>query len=179
MYNNISGSVINKSIVHAAGADVNNEDSTDAAAVVFSKSPDVDFIAKVHSADVTGPYVVRLTHNHRVTTKVWVLIHLCDMSKALHLKLVENYSGPSLKAKVVDVRCLTVLPDATQVTSQYAVAASFKVLTDVLLEAPKVPMPGNVSTKAPVEAADVSEEIPAYAAVQTGPGDCSTTACSR
>ena len=37
----------------------------------------------------------------------------------------------------------------------------------VLLDAPNVLMPGTVSTKAPMEATDVSEEITANAAVQT------------
>ena len=60
------------------------------------------------------------------------------------LELMENYSGPRLKAKEVDIRRLTVL-----------------------LDAPKVPMPGIVSTKAPMEATDISKEIPADAAVQT------------
>jgi hypothetical protein len=43
-----------------------------------------------------GPYIVRLSTNHKLTTKVWVLIYLCDQSKALHIEIVEDYSGPGL-----------------------------------------------------------------------------------
>ena len=44
------------------------------------------------AADVTGPFRVKF----KKVPKVWILIYQCQVSKALHLELVDSYTGPSL-----------------------------------------------------------------------------------
>ena len=48
------------------------------------------------SIDLCGHFWVKPTNRSRSSVKVWILIYLCDVSKALHCELVEDYSGPGL-----------------------------------------------------------------------------------
>ena len=43
------------------------------------------------SADLAGPF--KLKYRER---KTWILIYLCNVSKALHFQLVENYSAKAV-----------------------------------------------------------------------------------
>ena len=60
------------------------------------------------SADVAGPYIIKLSP--KVNTMVWVLLYLCDVSKALHLELVENYSGPAMVTALKSVFAIRNCP---------------------------------------------------------------------
>ena len=62
------------------------------------------------SMDVARPYIIRLAHNYKATTKVWVLIYLCNITKSLHLELVENYSSPALVSTLKQVLAIHNTP---------------------------------------------------------------------
>ena len=57
-----------------------------------------------------------MAHNYKVTTKVWVLIYLCDVTKALHLELVEKYFGPALVSALKQVFAICNMP--SQITME-------------------------------------------------------------
>ena len=48
------------------------------------------------SADVSGPYIVWDKSSAKSVSQVWALIYLCNITKALHTEIVEDYSGAGL-----------------------------------------------------------------------------------
>ena len=48
------------------------------------------------SVDLVGHYWVKPTIGSKATIKVWILIYLCDVSKALHTEVLETCSGPGM-----------------------------------------------------------------------------------
>ena len=48
------------------------------------------------SADLSGSYIVQGRSSSTRISRVWVLIYLCDNTKALHTEVVEDYSGAGL-----------------------------------------------------------------------------------
>ena len=58
------------------------------------------------SADLAGPF--RIKYRER---KTWVLIYLCNVTKALHLQIVENYSAKAVTMALNTVFGIRNLPN--------------------------------------------------------------------
>merc|ERR1712240_610928 len=48
------------------------------------------------SVDIVGHFLVKLTMASRTQLKVWILIYLCDVSKALHTEVIDSMSSSSI-----------------------------------------------------------------------------------
>ena len=84
------------------------------------------------SADVARPYIVRLAHNYKATTKVWVLVYLCNVTKALHLQLVENYSAKAVTTAFNTVFGIRNLPSKITTDAGKNVTKSRKAIIETL-----------------------------------------------
>ena len=49
------------------------------------------------SVDLVGHFLVKPTMTSRTQLKVWVLMYLCDVSKALHTEVIDSMSSSALK----------------------------------------------------------------------------------
>ena len=79
------------------------------------------------SADLAGPF--RIKYKER---KTWVLIYLCNMSKALHLEPVENYSAKAVTTALNTVFGVRNLPDTIVTDAGKNVTKSRKLILDSL-----------------------------------------------
>ena len=59
------------------------------------------------SADLAGPF--RIKYRER---KTWILIYLCNVTKALHLQIVENYSAKAVTTALNTVFGIRNLPNS-------------------------------------------------------------------
>ena len=80
------------------------------------------------SADLSGPF--RIKYRER---KTWILIYLCNVSKALHLQLVENYSAKAVTTALTTVFGIRNLPNHITTDAGTNVSKSRKLI----LESPK------------------------------------------
>ena len=58
------------------------------------------------SADLAGPFKLKYKEK-----KTWILIYLCNVSKALHLQVVESYSAKSVTTALSTIFALRNLPN--------------------------------------------------------------------
>merc|ERR1712208_121700 len=48
------------------------------------------------SVDLVGHFLVKPTMTSRIQSKIWVLMYLCDVSKAIHTEVIDSMSSSSI-----------------------------------------------------------------------------------
>ena len=79
------------------------------------------------STDLAGPF--RIKYRER---KTWILIYLCNVTKALHLQLVENYSAKAVTTALNTVFGLRNLPSKITTDAGKNVTKSSKTIIESL-----------------------------------------------
>ena len=77
------------------------------------------------SADLAGPF--RIKYRER---KTWILIYLCNVTKALHLQIVENYSAKAVTTALNTVFGIRNLPNKITTDAGQNVAKSRKLILE-------------------------------------------------
>ena len=79
------------------------------------------------SADLAGPF--RIKYRER---KTWILIYLCNVTKALHLQIVENYSATAVTTALNTVFGIRNLPNKITTDAGKNVTKSRKLVLGLL-----------------------------------------------
>ena len=80
------------------------------------------------SADLAGPFRIKYREQ-----KTWILIYLCNVSKVLHLQLVENYSAKAVITALNTVFGIRNLPNHITTDSSKNITRSRKLIQESLL----------------------------------------------
>ena len=79
------------------------------------------------SADLAGPFRIKFRER-----KIWILIYLCNVTKALHLQLVENYSAKAVTTALNTVFGIRNLPNKITTDAGKNVVKSRKTIIESL-----------------------------------------------
>ena len=79
------------------------------------------------SADLAGPFRIKFKER-----KTWVLIYLCNISKALHLQPVENYTAKAIITALNNVFGVRNLPNTIITDAGKNVTNSRKLILESL-----------------------------------------------
>jgi hypothetical protein len=93
------------------------------------------------SVDLAGPFSVYASAKSRVLTKVWVVVYLCDNTRAIHLEIAEGYSSQALLTSLAIIFAVRNFP--AEITSDPG--TQMTAAGDVLGELSK----GKISEKFP------------------------------